>query len=75
MKFIEKIFVIFCFVTIILIGTAFAESGTVNVSATRLRKENNTDSDIITNIYEDDKVEILGEAGDWYQVKYEGDTG
>ena len=43
MKFIEKIFVIFCFVTIILIGTAFAESGTVNVRATRLRKENKTE--------------------------------
>lgn len=75
MKFIEKIFVIFCFATIILIGTVFAESGTVNVSATRLRKENNTDSDIITNIYEDDKVEILGEAGDWYQVKYDENIG
>jgi len=75
MKFIEKIFVTFSFITIILIGTVFAESGTVNVSATRLRKENNTDSDIITNIYEDDKVEILGEAGDWYKVKYDGNTG
>lgn len=75
MKFIRKIFVIFCFITITLIGTVLAETGTVNVSATRLRKENNTDSDIITNIYEGDKVEILGEAGEWYQVKYDGNTG
>lgn len=75
MKFIEKIFVIFCFISLILIGTAFAETGTVNVSATRLRKENNTDSDIITNIYKDDKVEILGEAGEWYQIEYDGKTG
>lgn len=75
MKLIEKIFVIFCFIIIGWAGTSFAETGTVNISATRLRKENNTDSDIITNIYEDDKVEILGEAGEWYQIKYDGKTG
>ena len=61
--------------SILLIGTSFADTGKVNVSATRLRKENNTDSDIITNIYEDDEVEIIGEAGEWYKVKYEGNTG
>lgn len=75
MKFIRKIFFIFSLVSILLIGTSFADTGKVNVSATRLRKENNTDSDIITNIYEDDTVEIIGEAGEWYQVKYSGNTG
>ncbi len=75
MKFIKKIFYIFSLVSILLIGTSFADTGKVNVSATRLRKENNTDSDIITNIYEDDTVEIIGEAGEWYQVKYDGNTG
>ncbi len=75
MKFIKKIFFIFSLVSILLIGTSFADTGKVNVSATRLRKENNTDSDIITNIYEDDEVEIIGEAGEWYKVKYEGNTG
>lgn len=75
MKFIRKIFFIFSLVSILLIGTSFADTGKVNVSATRLRKENNTDSDIITNIYEDETVEIVGEAGEWYQVKYDGNTG
>lgn len=75
MKFIRKIFCIFSLVSILLIGTSFADTGKVNVSATRLRKENNTDSDIITNIYENDEVEIIGEAGEWYQVKYNGNTG
>lgn len=75
MKFIKKIFFIFSLVSILLIGTSFADTGKVNVSATRIRKENNTDSDIITNIYEDDEVEIIGEAGEWYQVKYDGNTG
>lgn len=75
MKFLRKIFCIFSLVSILLIGTSFADTGKVNVSATRLRKENNTDSDIITNIYENDEVEIIGEAGEWYQVKYDGNTG
>lgn len=75
MKFIRKIFFIFSLVSILLIGTSFADTGKVNVSATRIRKENNTNSDIITNIYEDDIVEIIGEAGEWYQVKYDGNTG
>lgn len=75
MKFIRKIFFIFSLVSILLIGTSFADAGKVNVSATRLRKENNTDSDIITNIYKDDEVEIVGEAGEWYQVKYNGNSG
>lgn len=75
MKFIKKVFFVFSLISILLIGTSFADTGKVNVSATRLRKENNTDSDIITNIYEGDSVEIVGEAGEWYQVKYNGNTG
>lgn len=75
MKFIKKVTLIFWLAIILLIGTAFAETGKVNVSATRLREKNNTDSNILTNIYKNDTVEILGEAGDWYQVKYDGKTG
>lgn len=75
MKFIKKISLIFCISIILLIGTAFAETGKINVSATRLREKNNTDSNILTNIYKDDTVEILEEAGDWYKVKYDGKTG
>lgn len=55
--------------------TCYAETGVVNVSATRVRKEPNTSSEILTVIYEDDKVEILGEENDWYKVTYKSDTG
>lgn len=75
MKFFKKVFLIFWLAVILFIGTAFAETGKVNVSATRLREESNTDSNILTNIYKNDTVEILGESGDWYQVKYDGKTG
>lgn len=75
MKSIKKICLIFFLTILLLIGTSFAETGKVNVSATRLRKENNTSSEILTNIYENDTVEILGEVEDWYQIKYDGKTG
>jgi len=60
---------------VLLIGTVFAETGKVNVSATRLREEKDVNSNILTNIYENDTVEILEESGDWYKVKYDGKTG
>lgn len=75
MKFVERIFLIFCLIFVICIGTAFAETGKVNVTAIRLRKENNTNSEIITNIYENDKVEIIEDSGDWYKIKYDGNVG
>ena len=75
MRFIKKIFCIFVLAIILFIGSSFAESGKVNVSATRLREEKNTDSNILTNIYEGDKVNILSEEGDWYKVQYDGKTG
>ena len=40
-----------------------------------MRKEANTKSEIITNLYKDDKVEILEKDGIWYKIKYEGKVG
>ena len=49
--------------------TVFATTGTVTTSDLRLRKEENTSSEIITLLDENDEVEILSENGDWYKVK------
>lgn len=54
---------------------SFADTGIVNTPAVRIREKASTDAEIITKAYEDDEVEILGEEGDWYQVKFEGKTG
>lgn len=51
----------------------FAATGTVSVTAVRIREATSTDSKIVTIVYEDDKVEILEENGEWYKVKY-GDS-
>lgn len=47
----------------------FATTGTVVGDNLRVRKEENTTSEIVDLLDENDKVEILGESGDWYKVK------
>lgn len=75
MKSLKKIMIIFIMVFSIFCVKSFAKTGTINVNATRLRKENNTTSEILTNIYEDDEVEIIEEFGEWVKVKYKKNTG
>lgn len=75
MKISKRILFITFFAICILTNFAFASSGKVNIEATRIRKEANTTSDIITVIYKNDEIEILEESGDWYKIKYKDDTG
>lgn len=53
----------------------FASTGIVNTPAVRIREKATTDSKIVTKAYEDDEIEILGEEGDWYKVKFDGKEG
>lgn len=75
MKISKKILFISFFMICISTNLVFANTGKVNIQATRVRKEANTTSTIVTVIYENDEVEILEESGDWYKVKYKNDTG
>ena len=75
MKNLKKIILVIIIVTYFLISTSLAKTGNINAQAARLRKENNTSSNIITNIYKGEEVEILEESGDWYKVKYQNNTG
>lgn len=61
---------IISFIIMTITNCSFATTATVNVTAVRIRETASTDSNIITNIYEEDEVEILEEAGEWYKVKY-----
>ncbi|MBR3132561.1 MAG: SH3 domain-containing protein [Clostridia bacterium] len=56
-------------------SSSFAATGTVNTETVRVRAASNTDSDIILNLDQNDKVEVLGEEGEWYQVKSGESTG
>lgn len=54
---------------------SIAATGKVNENNIRMRKEANTTSAIITNLYKNDEVEVLEKTGDWYKIKYEGKVG
>ena len=62
-------------ITIIAYNVVIAATGKVNESNIRMRKEPNTKSDVIKNLYKNDEVEVLEKTGDWYKVKYEGKEG
>lgn len=75
MNISKKILFITFFIICISTNLAFATTGKVNIQATRIREENNTTSNIVTVIYENDEVEILEESGEWYKIKYKEYTG
>lgn len=41
-------------------------------SSLNVRTEPNTESEVIGNLYDGDAVELVGEGGDWFSVKYKG---
>lgn len=57
------------------LNTCFAATGKVNIEALRIREKASTTSEVIDVAYENDNVEIVGETGDWYKVKFNGNTG
>lgn len=75
MNKLKKVSIIFIFACLILGSNVYAATAKINVSAARLRDEANTTSNVLTKIYKNEKVEILGSEGDWYKVKYGKNTG
>ncbi len=73
-KIIFSLFIIFI-IWITNFSYAETKKATVKVAAVRIREAASTDSNIITNIYEDDEVVILEEDGDWYKVQYGNSVG
>jgi cell wall-associated NlpC family hydrolase len=73
-----KIATTICFASLLMLcnsNIALATTGVVNTPAARIREKASSDSEILTKAYEDEEVEILGEDGDWYKVKVNGQTG
>jgi len=73
----KKVISTFFVILLILLSSniSFAVTGVVNTPALRIREKASKDSEIITRVYEDEEVEILGEEGDWYKVTANGKTG
>ena len=57
------------------ISYSFAATGTITGTGVRVRKEPNTNAEIIINLYKDNKVEVLEKDGNWYKIKYEDKEG
>ncbi len=55
--------------------TAEIEKGYVNVSSVNMRKEDNTDSDILTSLIRNTEVKVIAISGEWYKVQYGDITG
>lgn len=75
MNKIKKISIITIMLYMFFITSSFAATATVDVTAARLREEANTTSNVLTNIYKGEKVEILEKQGEWYKVKYGSKVG
>ena len=52
-----------------------ANTGKINVDVANLRETADAESTILEQITLNQEVEIMGEEGDWYQVKYHNITG
>ena len=75
MKSLKKIALITILFLLLIINHSFAATGKVIPNSVRVREKPNTSSEIITNAYKGDSVEILEKDGDWYKVKVDGKTG
>ena len=76
MKNIKIISFIVVFVFVLnLANLVYATTGTVTGKTVRIREKAESSSEIITNAYRDDIVNVIDEEGDWYKVEYEGNTG
>ena len=75
MKKIKKIFILILIILYFLITTSVADTGKVNTQAVRIRKSADINSNILTNIYLNDEVEILENNGEWCKVRYNNTEG
>jgi len=51
-------------------STTASGTGTVKATSLNIREEPSTDADIVASLNNGTKVEITGESGDWYKIRY-----
>lgn len=59
----------------LIMSVSYAETATVITETLRLRKEPTTDSNILRNLDEGDKLEVISKEGDWYKISFDGYEG
>lgn len=60
---------------LVFTNKVYATTATVNTETLNLRKEASTDSNVVELLSQDDKLEVISQEGDWYQVKHGDNTG
>ncbi len=75
MKLFKKIIILTILIIMVLIVNSYAETAIINIEAVRIRKEKNTNSTILTVVYEDDEVELIEKETEWSKIKYGEFTG
>lgn len=65
----------FIFNIILLNYNVFAQTGTVTGKNVRLRESATTESKVLSTMSKNEKVEIIGEEENWYNVKYKDKNG
>ena len=68
-KSTRKIICLTLVTSMLALYPAFGESGSINSSAVRLRKEPSTDSKIITLLEKGKEVEVIKKENGWYNIK------
>lgn len=71
MKFTKKIILSMIILLAIGFSSVYATEGTVTTDGVRVRKEPNTNSEIVTVLNASAQVEILEELDGWYKIKYD----
>lgn len=75
MNVIKKVFFIALMIWTLWVASCMAATGKINAEGTRIRREPNTTSDVLTIAYSKETVEILEKQGEWYKVKYGENVG
>lgn len=75
LKKIFNIISIFIIMVIIFSNSVFAVTGTITGNNVRIRENADINSKVITAVIKNEKVNVIGEDGDWYQVKVDNFNG
>ncbi len=74
-KKIKYVLMIIFVITLIAGAKVYAVTGIVNENVVYIRKSATTDSNILSYVTKEDKVDVIEKDGDWYKIKYKGITG
>ncbi|MCL2383371.1 MAG: SH3 domain-containing protein [Oscillospiraceae bacterium] len=75
MKQVRRICIIGLMIVVFMTGVAFARAGHVNTNGVRMRQAPSTEGEIITDLHNGNRVDILGESGDWFRIRFDNQEG